>query len=331
MALVEVVGNLTVAAGQNTIELAPGGTGSVSNVLTIGSGATPYAYTAANGGSLLVKGVGLGGTASATTVNVKFGGTAPTFTNLIRAEIVGDDGVNQGFVKYDATNGLVVLTNEYGALPTQPVVPNFAAVTTTNNVLVNTAQTFTTGTTVNSLTIKDASLTSAGGNLAGQTWNALGTLNTLTLTSGGIVAQSGSSTISGGAVTTAAATPIYLHTFGDLTIDAYLTNNGAGGVIKAESGTLTFNRAQYFGTTLNIGTGEVRLNSGAANTLMVTPTLTAATLTDVRLNGGSLNLNGQNQAVGAAFGDQRHRWFGRLDYQLDFRHANDEQRHGGDV
>jgi len=126
----------------------------------------------------------------------------------------------------------------------------------------------------------------AGGNKTGQNWNALGTLNTLTLTNttgGAIVTRTGAATISGGAIT-ASATTLYLHVFGtSLALDSFIT--GSGGITKAESGSLSLNKAQYYTGTTVIGAGNVVLNSGAANTIMVAPTMTIATLSDLRLNG----------------------------------------------
>ncbi|MEA3207689.1 MAG: hypothetical protein QOE70_746 [Chthoniobacter sp.] len=295
-ALSENINALTVNSGTGTINITPGGA-NTTNILN----AVSYAYTAANGGTLFLNGAGLGTTTgSATTANLIVTGTAPTLTNGIRPEIVGTDGTNTGFVTYTAGQGFRVLTTaDYGAFPAQPVAGPFTAVTLNNNVAAATSLTFTTNTATNSLTLSTGGSTSSmGATLASHNYNALGGLNTLTLTSGALVANSNNGGINGGALAAAGSLPLIVHAFADLNINANLT--GSGGLVKAESGKLTLSQPSYNTGATFVNGGNLTLGSGAANTLLVQPTATVVTVAALNVNnGGTLNLNGQDQAVGA--------------------------------
>jgi len=76
---------------------------------------------------------------------------------------------------------------------------------------------------------------------------------------------------------------------------------GSGGLIKSGNGVMTLSRASYNsgGTTVNNGT--LRLGAGlAANPLLVIPTATVPTVADLNVNGGTIDLNGNTQAVRSA-------------------------------
>src|SRR5207302_11264045 len=117
-------------------------------------------------------------------------------------------------------------------------------------------------------------------------------LDTITLTTGGILATT-SNTLNVGAMLLT-NTQFNFHTVGASTVvdlNGYLT--GANQLLKAGDGTLRLNNAQYYtganGTHVNGGT--LVLNSGLANTILVAPTATVATVLNLAVNGGTLDLN----------------------------------------
>ena len=64
------------------------------------------------------------------------------------------------------------------------------------------------------------------------------------------------------------------------------------------TGDMTLTARQVYGGTTTVNEGTLRLGSGVANTLPVLPTATTPTMITLTLNGGALDLDGQNQAVG---------------------------------
>ncbi|MEI9897828.1 MAG: hypothetical protein WDN28_29220 [Chthoniobacter sp.] len=173
-------------------------------------------------------------------------------------------------------------------------VSNAAA---TNNVFVNSVLNLYASTTVNSLILNSGGgLASMAGGTAvadGGLFNAAGTLNTLTVTSGGVLAYSGNAGISGGAITQGSG-DLFFHTLGNLSVGAYLT--GSGALVKADGGTLTLNAPSFISGATYVNGGELDLSSGA-NTLLVIPTASVATLTNLNLNAGAVDLTGNNQAI----------------------------------
>src|SRR5262249_49022252 len=99
------------------------------------------------------------------------------------------------------------------------------ALTANNNIVLSSNP----GAVSAALSINSLDLQSGGG-------VTVNPLTTLTLLSGGLIARTGNTGISGG-VLTAAANDLIVHTLDDMTIASTIT--GTGGLTKAESGNLT--------------------------------------------------------------------------------------------
>src|SRR5262249_49853387 len=108
---------------------------------------------------------------------------------------------------------------------------------TTSNVFAGSTLDMYSSTTVNSLRLDSGGgVNSLSGGLSNPLFNASGAVNTLTVSSGGVLAYTGNTGISKGAITAGGALLI-LHTLGNLEISSYVL--GSGGIVKADSGTLT--------------------------------------------------------------------------------------------
>ena len=305
----EALNTVTNLEGASQWTLSPGTAGTTITLRTLS------ATSGTNRGTLLLSTTGLlgGGVAGSGRVNVF--ATTPTLTANIRADMVGTDSSGTGFVTHDA-NGFRLLTSADTALGYDTLTGIYlgtatpAIVTATGGTVDNTTATanleVTSGTGLYaSTTINSLNLTGTGGvssfgggvtaaiNAGGSLFNAAGAQNTLTITSGGILAETGNTGISGGAIT-AGATNLYFHTLANLTSSAYIL--GTGRMVKDGAGTLTLNQRSLNTQPLDILEGTVVLNGGA-NTLLVIPTATTASVADLVVNGGTLDLNGNSQAV----------------------------------
>jgi autotransporter-associated beta strand protein len=250
----------------------------------------------------------------------------------IRPDMIGTDFTGTGFVTYDRFGYRLLQDTEYSAFPAQPQrpqetgsaatptnpPPSWAAVsptitaTYTGNARVNTSQTWTTNTSVFDLRLDSGGkLTSAGGsvplvNSPAQLFNALGTLNTLTVSTGSIIGNTGNTGLIGGALS-AGANPFRIYTLGDLASSAYLVStNNVTGLIKEGAGILNLTKPAFFGIATDPGqtvvnAGTLWLNSGA-NTLTVLNTAAgsvANSIDTLTINqGATVDLKGFDQVVG---------------------------------
>jgi autotransporter-associated beta strand protein len=277
---------------------------------------TLAAVSGTNRGTLTLNaGSGLLGGAVAGAGRVNVIATTPGLTSGIRPEMVGIDSSGIGLVTHDA-NGFRLLTSAdatyfspatagaaYLGTATPRAVTAVAGIVSNAAATANAALSAAVGlhesTTLNSLNLTSGGrLTSTGGGVpvsasASTLFNSAGALNTLTLTSGAILAETGNTGIVGGAVT-AAANSLYVHAPADLAISAYVL--GSGRVIKDGAGTLTLSQRSLNTGAFDVLEGTVVLNAGA-NTILVTPTATVPGVRDLVVNGGTIDLNGNSQAV----------------------------------
>jgi autotransporter-associated beta strand protein len=292
----ETVATLTPGEGGGIITLNAANTAGVSLALSTLSALTPAS-------SLLVRGDNLGlaaasaGTAaiSVTTFNApgtQGGGANGTTFLSIRPDILADTsaaGFGSGFAVRDSS-GVIRPLNQVTELQYNlPSLSNTIA-SGTLNFGVSSLQAVLGSGSLNSLTL-----------LAGGTLAALaGTPDTtrLTVNTGGILSVSGNTSLNVPLLTSTTGTLI-IQTTGASVLNLTGSAVNAGGLVKAGNGTLILRSAQYytggFNTVLNAGT--LRLDAGT-NTLLVAPSATVPTLLDLRLNGGTFDLNGNNQAVG---------------------------------
>ncbi len=262
----ETIGSLTagnfapaVGNGVGIVNIAPGS--GQSAVLT----ASNFARTGF--GAMLVRGSNLGGAIGADTANLVFN-TAPTLTNGIIAGMVGDTslaGNGSGFVTHAAGTGVRLLTvGEYSAMPLSGV--------TTVNADTTSANILSGATTVNSLRM------GAGGGV-----DATG--QTLTVTSGMIMANGGANSgIVGGTLAFGSA-PATIWANDNLAVGSVMT--GSGGLNKAGVGNLTLSGASTLTGGVVVSNGT--LTYGVANAL---GTANAMTLGATGSSVGSLDLNG---------------------------------------
>jgi autotransporter-associated beta strand protein len=250
-----------------------------------------------------------------TTPNLLGGnGVAGTRNMSVRPDIIMDTratGGTIGFATYVASTGLRLLsasTELDTSLGTQPVLPAFAAAGTApgNNVSLSSLVNMTVNSTINSLVLQSkGGVFFAGGTLpaltnsAGTLHNATGTLHTLIVSSGGILALAGNAGITGGVLTTNTTNPLIFHTMGDLTLNSFISGTSTQGFIKSGNGSLFLKRSSLISGITTVNAGTLVLGSGASNTLLVTMNATAAALNDLRVNGGSVDLSGSSQMVGA--------------------------------
>ena len=73
--------------------------------------------------------------------------------------------------------------------------------------------------------------------------------------------------------------------------------------MKADNGTLNLNNFEYYTGATTVNGGTLFLGGGAANTLAIAVSNTAATAQNLVVNSGTLNLNGFDQAVGTISND----------------------------
>ena len=305
----EAIGTLLVQYGGSTITL-NGGTGGNTTLAV-----TSLTNEALNsGGSALIQGLSTtagAGTANMTTGNalamttVTQGGGSNGSTNMtIRPDIIADTsstGTGTGFLTKDTGTGTYL----------RPLATSELATTlSTSTVNVNvgnfgSVQNYSVNTSLNSLTLNTGNgiVVTGGGQLlqgtTAQKYTAAAALAQLTVNTGGILdTYVGTNTINAGSITTTSNAQFEIHVTGTsstiLNINAFLLGN-TGGLVKADGGTLTLNNAEYYAGPTTVNGGVLNLNGGA-QTLLVTPSATVATVYDLQVNAGTLNLNG-DQAV----------------------------------
>ncbi len=290
----ESVGTLNLTGGSGIINLEPNAAQNVTlTVHTLG--------TVAQGGTALLRGPNLGAAIGAGTSNfviaaggainqIGGAGAVGTTTMSIRPDILGDlslTGTGTGFVTYIGAAGVVNVAggNGFRLLAANESAPFLASGATTNVALGSPhGGRFIAATTINSLTLNQFGGTQFAGPLPNNT--------ALTVTSGGIIAQTGNRGISGGLLAVG-ANPAFIHAIGDLDFSASIT--GTAGMTKSSAGTLNLNAPQFYTGATSINDGTVVLNGGV-NTLFVNAIGGGNAL---NVNSGVLDLNGNSQVVGA--------------------------------
>ena len=204
-------------------------------------------------------------------------------------EDAGVAGPGTGLVTYDALRGVRLLNGS--EIDSNASSINEGTTNGTVNVSVNNPQNIAT---TNSLaTVKVNSLDLLNGGSIGQTATTA-LPQTLSITSGMLLARTGNGGINTDLLTAAAA-DLVVYAFDDVTVASKIT--GTGGLTKSGAGKLSLtytNNALLPGTPWYSGATTVNegklLLAGVSNQLLPGQAMT--------LNGGSLDLNGGMQMVG---------------------------------
>ncbi len=302
-------------------------------LLTLNAGGTNGLGSAAAGSGVVnvkIDNVNVGGTggtgAALTGIGASnIGLVGGNFAGIgVRADVIGVDSTGNGFVTYDLNGFRILSAAEYTPLPNQPVVPPFSALATSSaDVLLNSATYETVSTQIGNLRLDSGgSVIASGGTLAGYgyyssllptsytsasfattngaafvDWNAAGTLNTLTLTGGVILSNSGNGGLQGGQIAASGTNALNFDAVADLAVNAFIS--GGNSIVKNGAGNVTLNRVVLAAIPTTINGGQLTLNSGRDNTLLATIGATVPTYQAVVSNGGILELNGRTQAVSA--------------------------------
>jgi autotransporter-associated beta strand protein len=277
----ESQGALTVLRGGSAISVSPG-TGQQASLVFASLTRTSQA-------TVLFSGAGLGSAGGANVGTITLG-AIPTFTGA--AGLTGT--FNKAILPYalakDTTANTVgfATTDSSGVFNIRPLSSSeqvtFLNAATGANVALASADAAYGALSVNSL------------NLASSVSVTEAPVQTLTLTSGGILAN-GTNTINGG-ILTAGAADLVVHALGNVSIGSTIT--GSGGLTKAGDNTLTLTSQAYYTGNTNINQGTLKL--GVSNAIMPgSPVPINATATSA----ATLDLNGFTQTTGVFFGENQ--------------------------
>ncbi len=267
--------------------------------------------TAPSGTSVLFRGSGVGSAPGGGVGTITSTGGF-TFAGQTGATNTATKGILPWALVDNTTTGTGIsfaTTDATGATGTSRIRPlaagEFAAA---NTIVANNNINLTGAPTTQATTINVNSLT-----FSGNASLTLGAFAGLTASSGGILAQAGFSSIGGGVLNApAAGTPLNVWTLGELTISSVInggngTANGNIGFVKAGAGTLTLapDRSTIPGLTaigLNSMSGQLVINQGTIKLAGGTNTVQPGNFLSLGI-GGTLDLNGNSQFVGALFTD----------------------------
>ncbi|GEP44951.1 autotransporter-associated beta strand repeat-containing protein [Brevifollis gellanilyticus] len=234
-------------------------------------------------------------------------GATGTSTMAVRRDILADasaTGVGTGFLVRDTVTGLYRALGGAAGLASTEYNLTQATWASTQNAGINAATTaLPANRAANTLTIGGAStLSSALDSTTFGSYGPNGGLLALSLTINAALALDGSvADVNIGTLNGTAGTAWAIHTVGTavMNLNGRFGLNNTAGILKAGAGTLNFNNQTLFTGTLAVNDGTVNLNSGAENTLVVTPTTGAAATNSLNVNGigAVVDLKGNNQAV----------------------------------
>ncbi|MDP2323579.1 MAG: autotransporter-associated beta strand repeat-containing protein, partial [Gammaproteobacteria bacterium] len=185
-------------------------------------------------------------------------------------------GLDTTFATADSVTGVLRALTASEVVTT--LTNNAGGVATPLNVSLSTSQNLSASITGNTMTINSLTLNSGGG-------VSIVNGQTLTLDSGGLLAFSGNTGISGGRLSTTSNREMIVHALGDLTISSTLTTFNAG-LSKAGAGILTLGTQNFYNGITRVNEGTLKL-AGGTSTIFWNNAL--------YMNGGELDLNGGSQ------------------------------------
>ncbi len=310
---IETFRQFTPASGASVINLTPNPAHSIKMVVgTTFSGV-------ATGATVLIRGLTTNGSAmldpgdatidlGTVAFNAPAGaGTGfPSTESPIRPDLIGDmssTGSGTGFIAKDLfTNRLRLLDPLFEVLPAfDPLLPTAPA----NYDLIG-VQSITENNTAYSIVLQNGAGIARGTPASNGLVGPNGTLLTMQVTSGGILAvEGGTSSIDVGMLQTGPSIPFFFHVNGNLTVAGGITSSGTGtgSLTKSGAGTLTLNARGYYTGATVINAGNVVVNNPPGtvptdNMIAVVPGPTAAIASPLVVNGGSIDLKGKSQVFG---------------------------------
>ncbi len=312
----EAITTVAVTNGSGRIELTPNAANPLTLAITTLSGQN------SNGSAVFA---GITGAASAdgvanltiTTPSLlgsQGTGANGTATMAVRSDILADPsatGLGAGFLVRDSVTGNyralgfdttgTAVSSEFEANANTATLTSWGS---TENIRLTSAQTIFANTPANTITASGTAGISSGLASALGIYGPGGAVLTQTLNgASGLLVLSGTTTVNTALASASGGTTPSIHvlTGATLNLNGPVGIGGTVGFLKADGGDLNINnRAFYTGGATTINGGTVTLNSGVDNTLAVVPGATTPTVNAVNVNhGGTLNLNGRSQVIGA--------------------------------
>jgi autotransporter-associated beta strand protein len=309
----ESFGSPTFNRGYSVITVTAGAGGGANLVFSgqaNNPGTAQNSGTVPSGASVLFRGSNLGAAAANGVATIaSTGGTGFTFVGQTGAAGLANKGILPwALVDASATgSGTSFATASTATSILRPLAAN--EYNAANAVVANNNALLTSGTTNVAANVAPNSIT-----IEGNAGISMGNGVLLSISSGGVLVRSGStSTISGGVINQInTSSPLNFWTVGDLTISSTINGgngqaNGNIGFVKAGAGTLTLAPATALvsglsGLGINTMGGQLVLNNG---TLKLGAGIKNALQTNnfVAINNATLDLNGNSQQILTLFGD----------------------------
>ncbi len=305
----ESFGTFTVAPGSGVINLQP----NLNRVLTMRF-ATFGGIQA--GGAVLIRGLTDSTSPGPGEATIE-GGTAgfgvptgagngnPVTEKEVRPDMIGDTsltGTGTSFITRDTVSPFRLRVLQ----PFEMLNELLSGSTTPSNYDLSAVQNISENTAGNSIVFQGVSGIAKNGPATYGRFGPNGSLLTQTVISGGILTiEGGSSSINVGLLTTppvsATAPPnvsLSFHSVGDLTVNGDVAA-GTGGLTKSGAGLLKITGRGFYTGVTTVNAGMLTLDGPQENSIAVVPGATAAVLSALTVNGGTLDLNGRSQAFGA--------------------------------
>ena len=306
-----VAENLNVSSlnGGGVLNLSAGNTGGINMTFNAMPNQGIQTSLFITGLPTMGQAAGAGVAAVTGSMNITFrGGSVESngSTSLrVREDILGQDttGTNIGFLTYDTVTGLLrplfsQINNGANNGELLALTGTTALLTQTNAGVASGATAVLTATP----TTQPGTLTLLGSNtvsngfLPGSPFGPGGLLN-LQLNYGGVLAISGSNSISAGEMTNGDTYDFHVLPGASLTINAAVSLQNS--FVKADGGTLVLNGPFYStngNKTIGINGGLLQLGAGlGSNPLWVQPTATVPSSMTLAMGAGTLDLNGNSQ------------------------------------
>jgi autotransporter-associated beta strand protein len=243
------------------------------------------------------------------------GGANSTTTMTIRPDILVDNtvgGAGKTFAVRDSVTGaLRPMVTTTGGPTAIEVLTNVLPGSTNTNVNTMPAASITNGSNM-----AVGSVILANGINISQTPNLMPAVNPdalpvqHTINTGGVLAQTGTSSINVGRITTTSNAQVILQTQGNLSVTGVIAGT-TGGLSKIGAGNLTLGSRELYTGNTNF-TGGTTILAGGDYTIPVLATAGVPTTSNLSVNAGAtLDLNGTNETIQVLFTGSNSRYPGQ--------------------